>query len=65
MIANPALTAQLIHERQRDLMAQAQQRRLIAQAGLPGRSWRRAGQVRPQWHRVLLRAIRPALPGKA
>ena len=65
MIPNSALTAQLIRERQRDLMAQARQQRLIAQAGLPGRPGRRASQVRPQWHRLLPRAIRPALPGKA
>jgi hypothetical protein len=65
MIANPALTAQLARERQRDLMAQAQLHRLAAQARLCGRPWRRAGQVSLRWHRVLIPAIRPALSGKA
>ena len=65
MIPSPVLTAQLTRERQRDLMAQAQRQRLAAQAGSPGRPWQRPGQVGPQWHRILLRAIHPALSGKA
>jgi hypothetical protein len=65
MIPNPALTAQLARERQHDLMAQAQQHRLAAQARLSGRPWQRAGQLSPRWPRVLIRAIRPALSGKA
>jgi hypothetical protein len=65
MVPNPALTAQLVRERQRDLMAQAQQHRLAAPARLCGRPWRRAGQVSLRWPRVLIRAIRPALSGKA
>jgi hypothetical protein len=65
MVPNPALTAQLARERQRDLTAQAQRQRLAAQAKLSGQPWRRAGQVRLRWHRVLPRAIRPALSGKA
>jgi hypothetical protein len=65
MVPNPALTAQLARERQRDLMAQAQLYRLAAQARLSGRPWRRAGRVSLGWPRVLIRAIRPALSGKA
>jgi hypothetical protein len=66
MIPNSALTAQLARERQRDLMAQAQQHRLAAQARLSSRpSQRRAGQVSLRWHRALIRVIRPALSGKA
>jgi hypothetical protein len=65
MIPDPALTAQPARERQRDLMAQALLRRLAAQAGISGRPWRRAGQVRVRWPRVLIRAIRPAVSGKA
>jgi hypothetical protein len=65
MVPNSTLTAQLARERQRDLMAQAQRHRRAAQARISSRPWRRAGQVSPRWHQVLLRAIRPAMPGKA
>jgi hypothetical protein len=65
MVPNSTLSAQLARERQRDLMAQAQRHRLAAQARLSSLPRRRAGQASLRWHRVLLRAIRPALPGKA
>jgi hypothetical protein len=65
MIPNHAFTAQIAHERQRDLIAQAQGQRLAAQARLPQRPWRRIDLIRPWWHRILLRVIRPALPGRA
>jgi len=61
MIPNHALI-QLAHERQHDLMTQAQGQRLAAQARLPRR---RTDLIRPGWHRILLSAIRPALSGKA
>ena len=65
MVPNPALTGQLVRERQRDLMTQAQRQRLAAQARLSSLPRRRRGQASLRWHQVLLRAIRPALSGEA
>lgn len=66
MVPNSTLTAQLARERERDLMAQAQRHRLAAQDRLSSRPWRRrACQVSLRWGRVLIRAFRPALYGKA
>jgi hypothetical protein len=65
MITNPHIAAQITHERQRDLLADAQQERLIAQAKAVSSAPRQARPVARRLCQLLGAAVRLAVPRQA